>query len=196
MINLLPSSIKKEIRFGRQNNRLVKLSIIFLLTISGSVLIGLAGLFYMNQSIDNLKAQADRTQLVLKSQKIDDTQKQVEEISGNLKLTTQVLSRQVFFSKLIQQIGAAMPTNTILTDLKITKTEGGIDLTAIASDYNTATQVQVNLADPANKIFDKADILNAACVANPADPKYPCTITLRARFSKDNSFTLVGGTKK
>lgn len=195
MINLLPPSVKKDIHYGRRNTYLVKFSLVLVATIVGIFVIGMSGLYYMDQSIANYNDQVSRGQASLKSQNIDETQKKVEDISNNLKLTSQVLSREVFFSKLIQQIGAAMPNNTLLTDLKIAKTDGGIDLTAIATDYNNATQVQVNLSDKANKIFDKADILNTACVANPTDPKYPCTITLRARFSKDNSFTYVGSKK-
>lgn len=195
MINLLPPSIKQDIRYGRRNNKLIQLAATLGLVISGVIIIGISGVFYMNQSIHNYNDQIARAHESLKSQKIDDTQKSVEDISNNLKLTTQVLSREVLFSKLIQQIGAAMPSNTILTDLKIAKTDGGIDLTAIASDYNTATQVQVNLSDPSNKIFDKADILNTQCSNTPTDSKYPCTVTLRARFGKDNTFTLIGGKK-
>lgn len=195
MINLLPSHLKKEIFFGRRNSQLAQLVVVLVSTILGVYLIGLFGLFYMNQSIHNYNDQVARARESLKSQKIDEIQKEVGTISNNLKLTSQVLSREVLFSKLIQQIGAAMPANTILTDLKIATTDGAIDLTAIASDYNTATQVQVNLADPANKIFDKADILNTQCGNTATDPKYPCTVTLRARFGKNNDFTFIGSKK-
>ncbi len=195
MISLLPPNVKKEIFYGHRNTFLGSLSILLCLVITGVFLIGAFGLFYMDQSIENLNKQAARSEESLKSQNIDETEKKVNDISNNLKLTSQVLSREILFSKLIQQIGAAMPPSAILTELKIIKTEGGIDLTAVASSYETATQVQVNLSDPANKIFDKADILSTACSGTATDPRYPCTISLRARFSKDNSFTLTGGKK-
>lgn len=195
MINLLPKSLKKDILYARRNSQLAKLCALLGIVIAGVMIIGLAGIFYMDQSTKNIQQQVDSMTQELKSKKIDETQSEVESISNNLKLTSQVLSKQVLFSKLLKQIGAAMPQNTILTDLKIGKTDGGIDMTAIASDYNTASQVQVNLADPANKIFDKADLLNVTCGASTADARYPCTTTIRARFAKDNSFTYTGDTK-
>ena len=94
-------------------------------------------------------------------------------------------------------MGAAIPAKASLTGISISKLSGGIDLTAAASDYNTATQVQVNLQDPANKIFDKADIINIVCSSTSTDPQYPCTITIRAQFSKNNPFLFIAsGVKK
>jgi len=119
-------------------------------------------------------------------------QKRVEDISGSLKLVVQVLSREILFSTLIRQIGSAIPAKASLTGLSISKVTGGIDLTAIASDYDTATQVQVNLKDPANKIFDKADIVNVTCTgAAASDPAYPCTVTIRAQFASNNPFLFI-----
>jgi len=71
-----------------------------------------------------------------------------------------------------------------------------LDLRATAKDYQTATQVQVNLEDPSNKIFEKADIINIQCNNQPIGPdvvkaQYPCTIQLRALFAKDSSFTFI-----
>lgn len=192
MINLIPAPLKKNIVYARRNGLLINLALIELLVIGGIAVITLAGLFFMNQSIKNYDQQISRSQETLTQQQEGRVQKQVETISNNLKLATQVLSKEVLFSKLIQQIGAAMPDNTILTDLKIGTTDSGLDLTAAASNYDSATQVQVNLQDPKNKIFDKVDLVNTTCSASSTDPKYPCTVTLRARFSKNNSFTFTG----
>lgn len=192
MINLLASNAKEDILYARRNTQLLRYCIITLLVILGIVMISLAGLFYIRQSQKQYSQQVMDTRAQLKEQNLEETQQKVEAISNNLKLTTQVLSREVLFSKLIKQIGAAMPANTSLTDLKIGKTEGGIDLTAIASSYNSATQVQVNLEDPKNKIFDKADIINIVCnTSNIVDPRYPCTINVRARFGKNASFFFI-----
>lgn len=192
MINLLASNAKQDLMYARRNTLLLRWCFVVILIIGGIVLITLAGLFYIKQSQKQYTDQVTRTQTQLKEQNLDSTQKKVESISNNLKLTTQVLSREVLFSKLLKQIGSAMPTNTSLTDLKIGKTEGAIDLSAVASDYNAATQVQVNLQDPANKIFDKADILNIACNStNTLDSRYPCTVNIRARFGKNNNFFLI-----
>ncbi len=191
MINLLPPQAKENIVFARRNAQLFRLSLILSWVIVGVVIIGASGIFYLKKTAESYEKQSAQSQSSLQIQNIDEVQKNIENFSNNLKLTTQVLSREVLFSKLIKQIGSVMPANTSLSDLKIIKTEGGIDLSAIASDYNTATQVQVNLADPANKIFDKVDIININCSTLGADPKYPCTINLRAQFGKNNSFLFI-----
>lgn len=195
MINLLASNAKEDILYARRNSQLLKYCLIVICIIIGTLLISLAGLFYINQSQKQYTEQVNKTLALLKEQKLEETQKKIETISNNIKLTTDVLSKEVLFSKLLLQIGAAMPAKTNLTDLKIINTTGGIDLTAIASDYDTATQVQVNLADPANKIFDKADIVNIICNSKTLiDPEYPCTINIRARFSSKASFYFIAPT--
>lgn len=197
MINLLPKEVKQDLTYARRNTQLLRWSVIFGLAIVGVMLVVLFGQFYINQSIHDYSAQKQKTQVELASQKLDQTQKQVQDISNSLKLVVQVLSREVLFSKLIQQVGAAIPTNARLTDLKISQTQGGIDLTAAASDYSTATQVQVNLQDPANKIFNKADILNITCNSSAANTRYPCSISLRAQFATSNPFLFINtGTAK
>jgi hypothetical protein len=83
-----------------------------------------------------------------------------------------------------------MPANANLTGLDINGVQGGLDITANAADYKTATQVQVNLSDPANKIFEKADIVDIKCDGS-ANANYPCQVTIRALFAKNNPFLFI-----
>lgn len=188
MINLLPPDIKDSLVYGRRNTKLLHWSMALIGGMLGTVLVVGFGLFYLNRSISAYSQQVAKIQGELTTQKLEPTQKRVEEISSSLKLVIQVLSKEVLFSKLLKQIGSVIPANASLTDLKIGKIEGGIDLTAVASDYNTATQLQVNLQDPHNKIFDKADIISITCSStSTVDPRYPCTVNIRAQFSKANN---------
>lgn len=202
MINLLPPETKQNIIFGRHNRRLVQWIGILFAAISGIVLLVFGGRWYIQHSVATLDTQVNQTRDQLKVQKLDETQARVEAISSNLKLVISVLSRQILFSKLIQQIGAALPANTALTNLQISKTQGGIDLSAVAADYQAATQIQVNLQDANNKIFEKADILNITCVApvalsttSAANPtvnnRYPCQVQVRALFSANNPYLFI-----
>ncbi len=198
MINLLPPETKKEIMYARRNTKLLRWSSAIMVVIVGIALIVGFGSLYLKKSTNSYTAQLADTQQQLKSQKLEETNKRVQEISNSLKLVTQVLSREVLFSKLIQQVGAAMPSNTVLTNLQINKLQGGLDLSAQAVDYKTATQIQINLQDPANKIFAKADILNIACSANGTgtlNSKYPCTVQIRALFNANNPFLFINGSK-
>lgn len=199
MINLLPPDLKESITYARRNTKLLHwcFSLVSSIALVGAVVAG--GHFYIAGVTDKSNRQLAEAEAQLQVQKVDETQKRVEEISSSLKLVVQVLSKEVLFSDLLQQIGAAMPANTILTDLNINKPQGGIDLKASATDQNFASQVQVNLSDPKNKIFSKADLISITCSASAttgAAAKYPCAATLRAQFSQNNPFLFINsGTK-
>jgi len=198
MINLLPPDDKNEIMYARRNTKLLRWSGAIAGVIVGCMLIVGFGALYLNKSTNAYSKQLADTEQQLKLQKIDETNKRVQDISSSLKLVTQVLSREVLFSKLVRQVGAAMPANTVLTNLQINKLQGGIDLSAQAVDYKTATQIQVNLQDPNNKIFAKADILNIACSGNGTgtlNTKYPCLVQIRALFNTNNPFLFINGSK-
>jgi len=187
MINLLPPAIRGDVSYARRNTHLLRWCVGLLVGLAAICFIVLFGLLYIHQSAHNTQDQIDAAHTQLQQQKLSETQARVENINNGLKLTVQVLSREVLFSKLLQQVGAAMPSGTALTGLSISKVQGGLDLNAKATDYQSATQVQVNLQDPKNKIFSKADIITVTCAATN-DPGYPCTVSIRALFSKDNTF--------
>ncbi|HTE57220.1 MAG TPA: hypothetical protein VK694_00595 [Verrucomicrobiae bacterium] len=190
MINLLPPQTRDDIMYARRNTRLLHWIFAILVGIAGLALVVAFGYFYIHQNIQNVTRQVELSKQELKDQKLDETQKQVEEISNNFKLVQQVLSKQILFSGLIKQIGAAMPAGTQLSSLSLNKPQGGLDLQIASTNYQTATQVQVNLQDPANKIFEKVDIISVNC--NPAPQnKYACVGTYRALFAKENPFYLL-----
>jgi len=194
MINLLPPDIQENTNFARRNSQLRKWIAALLFGIAGIAAIVAAGSIYINQATAAQVQQAETTQAQLGIQKFSQTQKRVQDISASLKLVLQVLGKEVLFSELLKQIGAVIPEDTVLTGLSINKVQGGIDLQAAARDYQSATQVQVNLQDPANKIFDKADLINIQCNSadgivgdpNSVANRYPCNVTIRAQFSKNN----------
>lgn len=190
MINLLPPDIKSQYRYARLNVGLRRWVIMFAIALVGLGIITTFGLLTIQRATVHYNKQIAASQAEFKREDFAGTQKQVQDISNSFKLVVQVLSKEVLFSQLIKQIGASMPKNANLTGLNINQVQGGIGLTANATDYKTATQVQVNLADPANKIFSKADIESIKCQGNP-DPRYPCVITLRALFTNDNPFLFI-----
>lgn len=196
MINLLPGDLKDNYRYGRRNiglrNWVVALALAFL----GLGGIATYGLLTLHQQSNNYTQLIATTQTNLEKQQFKATQDQVKTVTNNFKLVVKVLSNEVLFSSLIKQIAATIPANANLTTLNINKSQGAIDISAIAVDYITATQVQVNLADPANKIFSKADIVNVSCSSNTAaNSKYPCTVTLHALFAPNNPFLFISDKK-
>lgn len=190
MINLLPADMKQNYRYARHNIMLRKWVVLLLIALAGLGLITTYGLFALKQSANRYNSQIASYKLLFKQEDFSGTQQKVQDISSDLKLATQVLSKEILFSQLIKQIGASMPDNAYLTGLQINDIKGGLDIKAEAPDYKTATQVQVNLADPTNKIFQQADIESITC--NPdSNPVYPCTVTIRALFTNDNPFLFI-----
>jgi hypothetical protein len=80
-----------------------------------------------------------------------------------------------------------LPANTALTKLVVDKVEGGLQIAASAQDFNAASQIQVNLQDPKNQIFEKADIDSITCSAGLTS-QYPCDVTLKALFGKNSQY--------
>ena len=203
MINLLPPEVKQEYTYARRSQKLRKWITAAMIGLVGVLLIIGFGFIAINKESQRYNTQISQSKQQLETKKLKDTKQQVEDMSTSLKLVVQVLSKQILFSELLQQIGNSMPRGSILTGLGINQVEGGIDLQARATNYQTATQVQINLSDPNNKIFDQADIIRVTCAeASTEDEEselgstYPCTINLRAQFSKDNSFLLINNADK
>lgn len=193
MINLLPPDIKQSYSYARRNRHLLRWVAGFAGAIVGLAAITAAGMFYLSNSADSYSRQTATINSGLLSQNLPGVEKQVTDISNNLKLSVQVLSKEVLFSKLLTRLGGATPSNAILTGLAISQTQGAIDITAQTTDYNAATQLQANLADPANQIFSKADLVNITCSdqSNGQSSAYPCNVTLRALFASNNPFLFI-----
>lgn len=197
MINLLPSDMKQSLAFAHHNTKLIKVVIGLGIGTIGIVIIILAGLFYMHQEVNSANASIRDTEASLKQQNEVETIARVKDISSSLKLVVSVLSQEILFSTLLRQVGAVMPPNTVLQDLKLSnELEGALELQVGAKDYNSATQVQVNLEQRPDSIFEKADLINVNCKSGEdIDSAYPCTASLTAVFSKSNNFTLLGTDK-
>lgn len=198
MINLLPPEVKRGYRFARRNVILRRWVAAFLVALVGLGVLGTYGLLTLHQSTVSYDVLIADAQSQLQRDKLNQTKKQVEDMSNSLKLAVQVLSNEVLFSKLIQQIGAVMPSGTVLTELTIGQVQGGLELTAESTNYTAGTQIQINLADPANKIFSKVDIESIKCGGETAAvaASYPCKVQLRALFNPNNAFLFINQGKK
>lgn len=194
MINLLPPEVKDDYRYARRSSALVRVLASFGVGIAGLAMIVTFGFLYLHQTANSYQIRATDTERSLRQQKQAEIEKQVQDISNSLKLSVQVLSQEVLFSELLRQLAVVTPSNVRLSGVAISEFGGGIDVSAEATDYTAATQLQVNLADPANKIFSKADIVSITCeTAGTDDSAYPCTLTVRALFAADNPFLFING---
>jgi Tfp pilus assembly protein PilN len=192
MINLLPAELKSSYQYGRRNVVLRKWVIMCAFALIGLFAIATYGALSLHQTTVKYQQQISDAQSQLQKDNYAGTQAQIQDFSNSFKLVVQVLGNEVLFSQLLKQIAATLPTKATLTNLNISQTSGGIDITANAPDYTTATQVQVNLSDPANKIFSKADIQNINCSSgNASSSGYPCTVNIRALFASNNPYLFI-----
>ncbi|MCA9325113.1 PilN domain-containing protein [Candidatus Saccharibacteria bacterium] len=194
MINLLPPDVKTQYHYAQRNVILRRWAVTLVLALGGLVVITAFGLLYMYQLSSSYDREIKAATASLQQQRLSETQKDVKDISSNLKLAVQVLSKEVLFSKLLKQMAAVTPSNVKLANLNISQEESAVDITAKARDYNAATQLQVNLSDPNNKIFSKADIVSITCATNSDGSRasgYPCTATIRALFSTENPYLFI-----
>jgi Tfp pilus assembly protein PilN len=196
MINLLPPQTKNTYRYARHNRKLLHWIIACALSLTGGLLLAGGGYLYLNRAITDTNKQIDGISRQLQAQNLPAVQKKVTSISNNLKLAVQVLSQEVLFSKLLKQLASVTPSNTILTNLTITQSESTVDITAQTTNYDAATQLQVNLADPKNQIFSKADIISISCSGGASTGKYPCSVNIRALFATDNPFLFINDQRK
>lgn len=193
IINLLPPDSKQELTYARRNTHLLHWIVACSAALLGVGLIVSIGYLYIQKSITDYSRQVEQTTTNLQVQKLEETSKRLDEISSNTKLVVQVLSREVLFSKLLKQLGASLPANTALTKLVVDKVEGGLQISASAKDFKAASQIQVNLQDPKNKIFEKADIDGITC-SDTATKQYACDVTLKALFGKNNQYYYIAPT--
>ncbi|MDZ7744635.1 MAG: hypothetical protein U5K77_02635 [Candidatus Saccharibacteria bacterium] len=187
MINLLPPDLRESIAYARKNYFLLRWSIATFIGFVGILVVISAGYFYMNVQTDAYAAQVEQGKDNLTRQDLTETQERVQEIDSSIQLALQVLSREIQFSQLLRAIGGIIPSGAALQSLSISNVEGGLDLQVVAVDFQTATQVQVNLEDPNNQVFSQADINNVSCSENQ-DSQYPCQVSVRALFSDDSPF--------
>ncbi len=196
MINLLPPDMKENYRYGRRNHALAGWITAIVFCLAGAVLLTGGGYLYIDRDITSVTNQIADTDRQLESQNQSAVKKQVTEISNNLKLATDVLSKEVLFSKLIKRLGAVTPNNVLLSNLAITQTQGAVEISALSTNYPAAAQFQTNLTDPNNQIFKTADIENIDCGSQTSNPDYPCKVSIRALFGDNSQYMFISPSDK
>jgi len=181
MINLLPPEKSVHIRYGRTNATLRRWIIGALIAIAGMLVIFIGGWVYLKSQTVNLQKSLDLTNQQLEKQNLSKVQKDATEISGDIKVINQILSSEVRFSDLIQDLGKVIPPGSVIGSLSLSKINGALDLDVNSKDYASAAQVAVNLNDPANGLFTKVDIISINC--SNSSKVYKCSSILKALFS-------------
>jgi hypothetical protein len=193
MINLLPENIKSEIIYGRRNRILAHWIMAVAVVIIGVSGMTVFGQIFINKNIHSLQSFAKTTQQRITDQNLAATQVQIKSLSDNFTTVTQLLSKQLLFSKMFVKIGGIIPSGAILSGITLSSTDSGVDLNVAALDKTAATQAFVNISDPKNGLFDKADLVSVVCTtpttgSSDISSKYPCTAIIRVVIKADSSF--------
>lgn len=194
MINLLPPDTKRAYFYALRNEKLLKWATALVVGIVGLGAIGTYGWISLHRDITSNSHQVSSLGKTLAAEHLTAIEEKVQTIADDFTLVVKVLSNEVLFTKLLTNMAAAMPQGANLTGLNINNTAGGsgLDITAEATNYTVASQVQVNLSDPSNGIFSKADLVSITCKANSTtNSQYPCEVIIRAQFASNNQFLFI-----
>lgn len=187
MIDLLPTDIKKSRAYGRRNSKLLRWNILCVLGVLGILIIAGTGYFFVNNATLSAAEVKKQTEEAIKTAKLDEAEQEYETFSNNLKTVVQILSSQVLFSELLQQIGSVTPTGVTLNSVSLADSDNALDLSFTATAASLAPTIQVNLEDPRNELFEKADIIQVSCQTDEEDNE-ECGVQLRALFKADAKF--------
>ena len=191
IVNLLPPAVKSDITYARRNRTLLLWSIGGMCVLVLVSLTIFAGGQYIDSSRKKLQSELDSATSDVTTKKLDEIKSQASELSDGVKLLARILSSQVMFSKLLQEIGKLMPKDTILGDISLSsKINGPLELTAFAVNEIAAAQILVNLSDKNTSLFEKVDLLNHAC-NEATDGRYKCVVGMRALFKSDAAITFM-----
>ncbi len=205
MINLLPDTVKEEIAYGRKNRKLLQAIIALIIVIIALGAVTVFGQIYIAKAENNYQKTAEISKARIKDQNLEQTQKKLETLSSNFKTVVQILGKQVLFSGLFEKVGSTIPEGAILTGLTLTNNDTALDLTIAATTREAANQAYINVSDPKNELFDKADLIGISCIqktgatsgtTSETSSKYPCQANVKVLFKSNSPFLFLNTVKQ
>ena len=188
MINLLPPEVKTMRLYGRRNRTLMRWSAFCLAAMAGLIIIVGGGFFFITQSEKSAQRSKAQVEEAIKAAKLDEVEKQYAAFSSNLKTVTQILSKQILFSDLVQKIGSVIPSGVTLNSVSLSDADNALTLDFKLPNPGLAPTLQVNLENEKNELFEKADILQVSCTTDSVTKVQSCTAQVRALYRKDAKF--------
>lgn len=183
MINLIPTQLKIERKYGRLNLLIAKL-------LAGITVIGLfsAAVMLSGLQITQADLQFQKDSIELKKTAYDEVkvfEEQANTFKARVSNIKKLYEREVKFSKLLVDIASSIPVGAQLTDLALTGTNTEpLQITAIISSQELAGVLRKNLVD--SGIFETADIQNVSLTQNDAAGE-AYTVSIRAKLSGDHN---------
>ena len=186
MINLLPSTTKRQLRAARANVLLVRYTV---LSAAVVVFLGL-GVASVYLVMSATKSNAENTSLENQSQISDYTKVQAEaaEFRTNLSTAKTIMDKEVIYSDTVLSIARIIPSGVVLSNLTLDSTSFGSPITINANA--TSYQHAVNL----KSALEQSDIFTDVHFTSIGDGgsgeqsgKYPYTVVLSATLKQKDA---------
>lgn len=197
MINLLPPEAKEEALYGRRNRRLVFVAVGIFGVMFAMAALTVFGQFYLSRSEKQYINSGQVVEQRIKDQKLEDSQKGLETLSSNFKTASQILSKQILFSRLLPKFAEIIPKGAYVKQISIDDNDTFLQFDIAAQSREVANQAYINVSDPKNGLFDKADLLEIACTEaglknqTQTENAPPCRATVKALFKSTSPYLLL-----
>ncbi len=196
MINLLPPEAKQEAHYGRRNRKLVFIAGGICTMIVALGAITLFGQFYLSRSETQTKKSSRIVEQRIKDQNLEASQKSLETLDANFKTASQLLAKQILFSKIFPKLAEIIPKDASVRQLSISDSSTYLQFEIVAPTRAIANQGYINVSDPKNGLFEKADLLDISCTdatekTTTDSASALCKVTVKALFRSDSPFLLL-----
>jgi hypothetical protein len=196
MINLLPPDAKEEALYGRRNRKLVFIAGSICIMIVALGALTLFGQYYLSRSEKQYKNSGLIVEQRIKDQKLEESQKSLEVLAANFKTASQLLGKQILFSKLFPKLAEITPVGAYVRQVSIDDNDTYLQFEISAPTRELANQGYINVSDSKNGLFEKADLLEITCTdvsenKNSDTSTLPCKATVKALFRSDSPFLLL-----
>ena len=157
MINLIPTKVKKNIKFAKYNVLSVKYITLVLTLIA--IMVGL--LIYSKSTLTNTQSNLKRSveENQARAAKLKSVNDDAKELSDTIKTIGNIFNQEVRFSELLKEIGAILPAGTTLSSLILSRdATNPVRLSVKLDTAEKAGVLQQNIIE--SKLFVGADIIN------------------------------------
>jgi hypothetical protein len=196
MINLLPPDAKEDALYGRRNHRLAFIAGGIVTIMFALAALTVFGQFYLSQSKSQYNKSGQVVEQRIQDQKLEDSQKGLELLAANFKIASQLLGKQILFSKLFPKLAEIIPKGAYVRQISIDDKSTYLQFEIAAPTRALANQGYINVSDSSNGLFEKADLLDISCNEasaknSGADNGLPCKATVKALFKSNSQFLLL-----
>lgn len=199
MINLLPYDYKQDLAYARKNFLLIKWLVALVVAMIFILAISLGGAFVINNQRGNAeesaKTEADAIMLSDEKQEFDKYKK----FKADYDTVVKLLSKQLRYSKIIQDIGNILPEGTNIDGIKLTPGATSLTLSVNGKSQQAIREAFVKISDKQSpiKLFPKADLESITCSDSPAgDSSKACTASIKVLLNADSNYYYINAIPK